>query len=43
MKKIETEIKDLVIIEPKIFEDSRGFFITIIKKLGEENETNIWS
>jgi len=27
MKKIETEIKDLVIIEPKVFEDSRGFFM----------------
>ena len=27
IKKIETEIKDLLIIEPRIFEDSRGFFI----------------
>ena len=26
-KKIETEIKDLVIIEPTVFEDSRGFFL----------------
>ena len=26
-KKIETEIKDLVIIEPTLFEDSRGFFL----------------
>ena len=26
-KKIETEIKDLVVIEPQIFEDSRGFFL----------------
>ena len=26
-KKIETEIKDLVIIEPKVFEDNRGFFL----------------
>lgn len=43
MKTIETKIKNLLLIEPKVFEDSRGFFITIIKKLGEENETNIWS
>jgi len=26
IKKIETEIKDLFVIEPKIFEDSRGYF-----------------
>lgn len=26
-KKIETEIKDLVIIEPTVFEDNRGFFL----------------
>lgn len=26
-KKIETEIQDLVIIEPTVFEDSRGFFL----------------
>ena len=36
-KKIETEIQDLVIIEPIVFEDSRGFFqkattIMILKK-----------
>ena len=42
MKKIETEIKDLVIIEPKIFEDSRGFFMesynyNTFKELGIEN------
>ena len=27
IKKIETGIKSLLIIEPKIFEDSRGFFM----------------
>lgn len=43
MKTIETKIKNLLLIEPKVFKDSRSFFITIIKKLGEENETNIWS
>ena len=43
MKTIETKIKNLLLIEPKVFKDSRVFFITIIKKLGEENETNIWS
>ena len=26
-EKIETGIKDLFIIEPQIFEDSRGFFL----------------
>ena len=46
MKSIETKIKNLLLIEPKVFEDSRGFLwkvITTIKKLGEENETNIRS
>ena len=41
-KKIETEIKDLVVIEPQIFEDSRGFFLESynyndFKELGMEN------
>ena len=26
-ERIETEIKDLIIIKPKVFEDSRGFFL----------------
>nr|WP_258879458.1 dTDP-4-dehydrorhamnose 3,5-epimerase [Fusobacterium animalis] len=42
MKKIETGIKDLFIIEPQIFEDSRGFFLesynyNTFKELGIEN------
>ncbi|WP_314293320.1 dTDP-4-dehydrorhamnose 3,5-epimerase [Fusobacterium periodonticum] len=42
MKKIETKIKGLVIIEPKVFEDSRGFFLesyncNTFKELGIEN------
>ncbi|WDF26229.1 dTDP-4-dehydrorhamnose 3,5-epimerase [Fusobacterium polymorphum] len=42
MKKIETEIKDLFIIEPQIFEDTRGFFLESynyndFKELGIEN------
>ena len=42
MKKIETGIKDLVIIEPRIFEDSRGFFMesynyNTFKELGIDN------
>ena len=41
-KKIETEIKDLVVIEPQIFEDSRGFFLESynyndFKEIGIEN------
>ena len=41
-KKIETGIKDLFIIEPQIFEDSRGFFLESynyndFKELGIEN------
>lgn len=48
MKAIETKIKNLLLIEPKVFEDSRGFFMesynyNTFKELGEENETNIWS
>ena len=27
MKSIETKIKNLLLIEPKVFEDSRGFFM----------------
>ena len=42
IKKIETGIKDLVIIEPRIFEDSRGFFMesynyNTFKELGIDN------
>ena len=42
IKKIETGIKDLLIIEPRIFEDSRGFFMesynyNTFKELGIEN------
>ena len=42
IKKIETEIKSLLIIEPKIFEDSRGFFMesynyNTFKELGIDN------
>ncbi|ETT12286.1 dTDP-4-dehydrorhamnose 3,5-epimerase [Fusobacterium sp. CM21] len=41
-KKVETGIKDLFIIEPQIFEDSRGFFLESynyndFKELGIEN------
>ncbi|MCY7007847.1 dTDP-4-dehydrorhamnose 3,5-epimerase [Fusobacterium simiae] len=41
-KKIETSIKDLIIIEPQIFEDTRGFFLESynyndFKELGVEN------
>ena len=41
-KKIETGIKDLFIIEPQIFKDSRGFFLesynyNTFKELGIEN------
>nr|WP_261791276.1 dTDP-4-dehydrorhamnose 3,5-epimerase [Fusobacterium nucleatum] len=42
MKKIETEIKDLFIIEPQIFEDSRGYFFesynyNTFKEIGIDN------
>ena len=42
IKKIETGIKDLLIIEPRIFEDSRGFFMesynyNTFKELGIDN------
>ena len=42
IKKIETGIKKLLIIEPKIFEDSRGFFMesynyNTFKELGIDN------
>ena len=42
MKSIETGIKNLLIIEPKVFEDSRGFFMesynyNTFKELGIEN------
>ena len=41
-KKIETNIKDLFVIEPQIFEDSRGFFLESynyndFKEIGIEN------
>ena len=41
-KKIETGVKDLFIIEPQIFEDTRGFFLesynyNTFKELGIEN------
>lgn len=32
IKKIETSIKDLVILEPKAFEDSRGYFMETYNK-----------
>ena len=42
IKKIETEIKDLFIIEPQIFEDSRGYFFesynyNTFKEIGIDN------
>ena len=42
MKKIETKIKDLLILEPRVFEDSRGFFMesynyNTFKKFGIDN------
>ena len=42
MKSTETKIKDLLLIEPKIFEDSRGFFMesynyNTFKELGIDN------
>ncbi|MBF1218703.1 MAG: dTDP-4-dehydrorhamnose 3,5-epimerase [Fusobacterium periodonticum] len=42
MKSIETNIKNLLLIEPKIFEDSRGFFMesynyNTFKELGIDN------
>ena len=42
MKSIETKIKNLLLIEPKVFEDSRGFFMesyncNIFKELGIDN------
>ena len=42
MKSIETKIKNLLLIEPKIFEDSRGFFMesynyNTFKELGIDN------
>ncbi|ATV36027.1 dTDP-4-dehydrorhamnose 3,5-epimerase [Fusobacterium pseudoperiodonticum] len=42
MKTIETKIKNLLLIEPKVFEDSRGFFMEIynyntFKELGIDN------
>jgi len=32
IRKIETSIKDLVILEPKVFEDSRGYFMETYNK-----------
>ncbi|QQS88665.1 dTDP-4-dehydrorhamnose 3,5-epimerase [Fusobacterium canifelinum] len=42
MKKIETKIKDLFIIEPQIYEDSRGYFFesynySTFKEIGIDN------
>ena len=42
MKSIETKIKNLLLIEPKVFEDSRGFFMesyncNTFKELGIDN------
>ena len=42
MKKIETEIKDLLILEPRVFEDSRGVFMesynyNTFKEIGIDN------
>ena len=42
MKTIETGIKNLLLIEPKVFEDSRGFFMesynyNTFKELGIDN------
>ncbi|ALF20443.1 dTDP-4-dehydrorhamnose 3,5-epimerase [Fusobacterium nucleatum] len=42
MKKIQTEIKDLFIIEPQIFEDNRGYFFesynyNTFKEIGIDN------
>ena len=42
MKTIETKIKNLLLIEPKVFEDSRGFFMesynyNTFKELGINN------
>ena len=42
MKTIETKIKNLLLIEPKVFEDSRGFFMesynyNTFKELGIDN------
>ena len=33
MKFIETEIEDLIIIEPIVFEDMRGYFLNLIIKI----------
>lgn len=42
MQIIETPIKDLYIIEPKVFEDSRGYFYESYNKAGfEKNGINI--
>jgi len=45
MKSIETKIKNLLLIEPKIFEDSRGFFMesynySTFKELGIDHLEN---
>ena len=42
MKSVETKIKNLLLIEPKVFEDSRGFFMesynyNTFKELGIDN------
>jgi len=32
MKFIETKISDVIIIEPTVFGDARGYFLNMIKK-----------
>jgi dTDP-4-dehydrorhamnose 3,5-epimerase len=41
MKVIPTEIPDLLILEPKVFGDSRGFFIESFNAKTFENETGV--
>lgn len=42
MNFIETKIKDLYIIEPKVFEDSRGYFFeSYNEKIFDENRANL--
>jgi dTDP-4-dehydrorhamnose 3,5-epimerase len=41
MKVTELSIPDLLLIEPEVFEDSRGFFFESFNQLGFEKATNI--
>jgi dTDP-4-dehydrorhamnose 3,5-epimerase len=42
MRFIETEIKDVLLMEPKVFGDARGFFMeTFNEKLFQENGINV--